>query len=74
MAALLLEKVMVKENTRGVELHGPFGFSEGANVALEQTHQAMWICGELTSDGGCGDDDHGKRAKSDVSSRSLPFR
>ena len=32
---------MAKENTRGEELHDPFGFSEGAKVALEQTHQAM---------------------------------
>ena len=41
VAALLLEKVMAKENTTGEELHDPFGFSEGAKFALEQTHQAM---------------------------------
>src|ERR1700756_5153387 len=41
MAALPLEKVMAKEKTRGEELRDPFGFSEGARVALEQTHQAM---------------------------------
>ena len=32
---------MAKENTKGEELRDPFGFSEGAKVALEQTHQAM---------------------------------
>ena len=41
VAALLLEKVMAKEKTTGEELRDPFGFSEGARVALEQTHQAM---------------------------------
>ena len=38
---LPLEKVMAKEKTRGEELRDPFGFGEGAKVALEQTHQAM---------------------------------
>ena len=32
---------MAKEHTKGEELRDPFGFSEGAKVALEQTHQAM---------------------------------
>jgi hypothetical protein len=32
---------MAKEETRREGLSDPFGFSEGARVALEQTHQAM---------------------------------
>jgi hypothetical protein len=41
MAAPPLKKVMAKEKTTGEELCDPFGFSEGAKMALEQTHQAM---------------------------------
>ena len=32
VAALLLEKVMAKENTTGEELHDPFGFQRGCKI------------------------------------------
>ena len=32
---------MAKEETRREGLSDPLGFSEGAKIALEQTHQAM---------------------------------
>ena len=41
VAALPSEKVMAKEKTRREGLSDPLGFSEGAKMALEQTHQAM---------------------------------
>ena len=41
VAALPSEKVMAKEEKRREGLSDPLGFSEGAKMALEQTHQAM---------------------------------
>jgi len=45
-------------------------FSKSAN----RSTRLFGTRGELTGDGGCRYDDHGERAKSDVSSRSLLFQ